>query len=445
MRVVILVPMRPDGGHRDRLWAHCKQRWEERHDWPIVEGVHVDGPFNRSAAVNAAAAAAGDWDVALIIDADVITNPGGIDAAVELAYQSDRMVIAHDERVMLNQRGTEKVLAGYQGSWRDRTMVERVWLDSVSCAVAVSRRLWDLAGPLDERFVGWGREDTAFRIACEVETGPVVKVCGETFHLWHPLAPEVAQSHPRRKANEQRHQAYVAARGDRARVRALRGADEEGVDLTDTTIPRILHRTVPAETTAEVEGWWADFEALHPGWDCKTYREPIDPAEWPLTGDLFDRCQNGAQKAGLIRLEALWRDGGVYVDSDCQPFCSFEPLLRCEGFAAWEDAEVVPDAVLGFRPQHPAVEAMIAKARASIEGGGDAWLSGPGVTTEILPDRPDVLLLPPGAFYPMHYLDRQSRQLVVAERPPWAYCVHHYLHSWGSDRQKAAITARQRS
>ena len=391
--------------------------------------------------MNTAAREAGEWDVAVIIDSDVICSPQGVTSAAELAFQSDRLVVAHDERVMLNQRGTDKVLGGYEGSWRASTMVEKVWLDSVSCCIAVSRTLWGQAGPFDERFVGWGREDTAFRIACEVETGPIVKVCGETFHLWHPVSPDVARTSPIRKANELRHQAYVAARGNRARVRALR---EDHVDLPETTIPRILHRTVPADTTPEVEKWWSEFERLHPGWDCKTYREPIDPAEWPLTGDLFARCENGAQKAGLIRLEALVRDGGCYVDSDVEPFRSFEPLLRCEAFAAWEDETTVPDAVLGAKPNHPAFVEALQKARNVIEGGGDAWQSGPGVTTEILPNRPDVIILPPGAFYPYHYLDKGKRAEVTPQSRPFAWCAHHWHHSWGSDAQKASIEKRQR-
>lgn len=442
MNVVILVPRRPDGGHRDRLWEHCRALWEQRHDWPIYEGEHLDGPFNRSAAINQAAEAAGEWDVALIIDADVICAPDAVESAVEIAARTDRMVVAHDERVMLNRKGTEKVLGGFEGSWRDRSMVERVWLDSVSCCIAVSRHLWELAGPFDELFIGWGREDTAWRISCEVETGPVVKVCGETFHLWHPVAAEVAKNHPLRVANEKRHQAYVAARGDRARVRALRGADEEAVDLTATTIPRILHRTVPAETSEQVEAWWGEFERLHPGWDCRTYREPIDPAEWPLTGDLFERCANGAQKAGLIRLEALFTYGGVYVDSDVEPFRSLEPLMHLPAFAGWEDETTVPDAVLGAVAGHPAWEIMLAKARASIEGGGDAWLSGPGVTTETLPNRPDVLVLPPGAFFPHHYLEKAKAGTRTTN--PWVFVEHKWHHSWGSDAQKASIDKRQR-
>ena len=445
MNVVVIVPRREDDGHRDRLWAHCRDIWHQRHGWPIYEGHHQDGPFNRSTAINRAIEDAGEWDVALIIDADVICSPESIAAAVDLADKSDRLVIAHDERIMLTRKGTERVLDGFEGSWRDRPMVERVWTDSVSCAVAISSRLWSLAGPFDEEFIGWGREDTAFRIACEVETGPVVKVCGETFHLWHEVAPEVAKTHPLRKANEHRHQAYVAARGNRSRVRALRGADGPVVALTETTIPRIIHRTVPTETTDEVERWWSDVERLHPGWDCRTYREPLDPKQWPLTGDLFGRCASGAQKAGLIRLEALWTWGGIYLDSDVICFRSLEPLLRCQAVCGWEDETTIPDAVLGARAEHPAFEAMLAKARASIEAGGDAWLSGPGVTTEILPGRPDVLCLPPGAFYPFHYLQKSKGAETNDDPPPWAFVAHQWHHSWGSDAQRKSIEKRQRS
>lgn len=454
MTVAILVPRRADGGHRDRLWDHCRSIWAKRHPaWPIVEGEHTDGEFNRSAAINAAAAKAADADVFLIIDADVICDPRCITSAVELAEQTGRMVVAHDERVMLNRQGTEKVLAGYTGSWRTPQMIDRVgdhgvWRDSVSCAVAVTRNLFDEAGGFDELFVGWGREDTAFRIACEVVSGPILKVAGETFHLWHPPAPGVDRRSQIRKANEARHQRYVAARWDRKAVMELVNEQRRTaptVDLGPTRIPRILHRTVPAETTGEVEGFWAKAAELHPGWDLRTYREPIDPADWPLTGDLFDRCQNGAQKAGLIRLECVYRDGGVYIDSDFEPFRSFESLLSCSAFAGWEDETTVPDFVLGAEAEHPAVKVLIDKARAVIEGGGDAWQSGPGVFTEVLPGRPDVLLMPPGAFAPYHYLTKARRKDVTPDAFPWAFGAHHWHHSWGTEAQRRSIARRQRA
>jgi hypothetical protein len=317
----------------------------------------------------------------------------------------------------------------------------------VSCCVAVSRETWGKVGGFDPLFVGWGREDTAFRIACETMTGkPIVCLGGQTFHLWHRPAAEVKQSHPLRKANEARHQRYVAARWDPAALQPLLDeAEAARAGITEPAdgerIPRVIHRTVPADTPPEVEAWWSKFAELHPGWDLRTYREPIDPADWPETGHLFDRCQNGAQKAGLIRLEALWRFGGIYVDSDVEPFRPLTPLLAVEAFAGWEDETTVPDAVLGARKGHPAWRTMLDAAIAGVAAGKDAWTTGPGVTTKHLQGRDDVVLLPPGAFYPHHYLAKNEAGRNLG---PWVFLEHKWHHSWGSDEQKASIAKRQR-
>lgn len=86
---VVLVPWRADNGQRSDIWAYTrKQIWGLRHPgWPIVEGVAPDGPFNRSAAINAAAETAGDWDVAVIADSDTFTERRSLLRAVDAAVR----------------------------------------------------------------------------------------------------------------------------------------------------------------------------------------------------------------------------------------------------------------------------------------------------------------------------------------------------------------------
>lgn len=195
-------------------------------------------------------------------------------------------------------------------------------------------------------------------------------------------------------------------------------------------IPPILHRTVPTETTPEVEGWWDHWCDLHPGWEHSTWRDPIDPADFPRTAHAWPRCSSGAQLAGLIRLEALWHHGGIYLDSDVEGYRALNPLLHLPAFAAWEDERTVPDAVLGAEPHHPAIDTCLVLALARLDGG--AWESGPGVTTEVLRDRTDVLLLPPASFYPYHWSPAAKRRGRHAPhwRNPWTFGAHHWQASW---------------
>lgn len=203
-------------------------------------------------------------------------------------------------------------------------------------------------------------------------------------------------------------------------------------------IPKIIHRSVPSETTPEVEGFWSTIVDLHPDWECVTWRDPLNPDDFPLTSPHWGRCISGAQLAGLVRLELLLTRGGVWLDSDVELYRPLDPLLHCWAFAGYEDRNVVPDAVLGAEPGHPAIEACLKLAVARLNSsredwqtGRGAWATGPGVTTTVLPGRDDVLLLPPGSFYPLHYTNKHGACWVtVRENNPWAFGAHRWHASW---------------
>lgn len=202
-------------------------------------------------------------------------------------------------------------------------------------------------------------------------------------------------------------------------------------------IPKRLIRSVPVKTSDEVEAFWDQAAELHAGWEMVTLRDPIDPTWFPLTAKHWSRCQSGAQLAGLVRLEALWHRGGVYIDSDVECYRPFTPLMDLRAFAAWEDPAVVPDAVLGAERAHPAIMDCLNLALRRLHSndpdwctGSGAWATGPGVTTTVLPNRGDVLVLPPGAFYPYSYTEKHRRHEDHAAEQPWAFCAHHWAGSW---------------
>ena len=196
--IPVLVPRRADHGLRDMLWEHLRLTY-----WPflrepcceVIEGTHTIGPFNRSAALNAAAHAAGDWELAIIADSDSWVDPLQLRDAVALARRSGRLVVAFDHvleltqdatSILLRRHGPIRVQPGYS---TERVRTEAQDPTTVqSTMLVVPRAVWDAVGGFDERFAGWGCEDNAFWRACELLTGSPLRVPGPAYHLWHPTS-----------------------------------------------------------------------------------------------------------------------------------------------------------------------------------------------------------------------------------------------------------------
>lgn len=201
------------------------------------------------------------------------------------------------------------------------------------------------------------------------------------------------------------------------------------------TIRRRLVRCVPKETTDQVELWWDQACALHPRWEHLTLRDPLDPSDFPLTSEYWGHCKNGAQLAGLVRLETII-GSGVYIDSDIEVLRPLDDLLNHHAFAAYEDAEIVPDAMFGAEANHPAILACLELAIERINSdsidwrtGNGAWSTGPGVFTTVLPGRADVTLLDRDSFYPYGYWEKHRASEDFSLNPN-TYAVHRWAASW---------------
>lgn len=221
MRVVVLVPRRADNGPRDRVWAWVANRWAaELPEWDVVIGDHDagEGLFNRSEALNRAAATAGRWDVAMIADSDSFVGRVEALAAVGWAGSTGRLTYAHSVFRYLSRQMSASVLDGFMGDWMPG--VDWSLNNTQSSMLAVPRVLWDEVGGFDSRFCGWGMEDVAFASACETMGGAANRVPGSVWHLWHPPSTDPTAA---RSANVQVLNPYLRAIGDRAAMRAVLG------------------------------------------------------------------------------------------------------------------------------------------------------------------------------------------------------------------------------
>ncbi len=217
MDPVVLVPRRPEPW-RDRLWSYVRERVDAEVDWPIHEGLSVDGPFNRSRALNEAATEGGDWEVAVILDADTVPPKNHMFWGTGWTMAKDHLVFAQNEFRSLTREATRKVLAGKLDP--HAAPVRWVYPDPKSSCLLVSRTVWDRVGGFDERFEGWGGEDSAFACACQALAG-LSRIRGACSHLWHPRSPEKNTNLPEYKANFALLDRYKAARKDPEAMRAI--------------------------------------------------------------------------------------------------------------------------------------------------------------------------------------------------------------------------------
>jgi hypothetical protein len=197
-------------------------------------------------------------------------------------------------------------------------------------------------------------------------------------------------------------------------------------------IPPTLHRVLvggydPGSTS---HYWWERFASLHPTWQFKTWSDPVNPSDWE-TGHLFGSCRSGAQVADLLRLEILWREGGVYVDSDIEPLSSLDHLLDSGFFIGTEDGKSLSSGVIGASAGHAAVRALLDRVLEYDElpiTAPENETTGPKMISRVLEARDDIFVLPREVFYP--YNPRLPFAATPDIRSRHAVLVHHWEASW---------------
>ncbi len=235
-RVVLLVPFSTKDQSRIKIWQHVHSWLNQTLDYPLFIGEHcpeIPALYNLSLARNLAAAAAGDWDVAVIHDADTVINPQHIQAGVKLALETGAVTYPYTERWELDFDGTKMLLADETSGWQSH-MTQYTRNQPLGGCIIVRRDLWDLVRGFDSGFVGWGHEDGAFALACEVLSGkPLQRVKGKSLHLEHGFAPAKRKDSPIYLANQSRVKRYLLAKQQPNAALLMRQLRDESIN-TDT-------------------------------------------------------------------------------------------------------------------------------------------------------------------------------------------------------------------
>ena len=109
-------------------------------------------------------------------------------------------------------------------------------------------------------------------------------------------------------------------------------------------IPRTLHYCwfgggeMPQEALDCIASW----HKYMPDWEYKLWNEDnFDINAIPYTEEAY-KAGKYAFVSDVVRLIALQKEGGLYLDTDVEVFRSFEPLLKYKAFAGFEGSKHRP-------------------------------------------------------------------------------------------------------
>lgn len=210
-------------------------------------------------------------------------------------------------------------------------------------------------------------------------------------------------------------------------------------------IPKIFHRTVPEKVDPRQEAFWESFKNHNPDYEFQTWRDPVDPSEFELA-HLWPSCNNGAQLADLIRLEVVYKFGGIYVDADMECVAPFPTFEHTDFFIGTEDGERATNALFGASPGNNELEKIInyLKGFDALPSNVPANIAtGPELFSRHLRFSENVLVLPREVFYPIPYTGKPHKETEVQSLNK-TLTIHHWDGSWLTHKPTASTKRRER-
>jgi mannosyltransferase OCH1-like enzyme len=204
-------------------------------------------------------------------------------------------------------------------------------------------------------------------------------------------------------------------------------------------IPRRLHQIwlgpnpLPEEFAAYRETW----RMHHPDWELKLWTEENLPSDL-RRHEVYDRLRVPAERADILRLEVLWREGGVYVDTDFECRQSLEPFVgEVDFFTAYLKPGRMNNAIIGATARHPILDRALNVMHPRTRYGYDKRAAGPLFFDDLVSQYTDVRIFEPSLFYPSTLADQAV-----------AVAIHHQARSWkdsagyedARDRAKTRLT-----
>lgn len=197
-------------------------------------------------------------------------------------------------------------------------------------------------------------------------------------------------------------------------------------------IPKLIHQIwvghqpIPPIFQEYMKTW----RKHHPEWKFLLWTDKNIPEL--IHQDLYDSAKEVVLKANMLRIELLYRFGGVYVDMDFECYKPIDPLLNgVDVFSCGEEEGVIGNAIIGGTPHHPTWLKLMKGWAKSIEKNSEyppTIQAGVVYITKTLNKEKDIYLFPSKYFFPT--VTETNSPMGMDYYFPEAYANHHWAASW---------------
>jgi mannosyltransferase OCH1-like enzyme len=135
-----------------------------------------------------------------------------------------------------------------------------------------------------------------------------------------------------------------------------------------------------------------------------------------------------------FRIKVLYKEGGIYLDTDMQILKNISPLLENDFFIGTESENILSAGIIGSIAQHPYLEKILEFYEEEIWNVPVYTL--PAVLDWVLKKNPGLkrymTIYPPQYFYPYHF----TEDFNYSHIRPDTYGIHWWGKSWTGDKKK---------
>jgi hypothetical protein len=203
-------------------------------------------------------------------------------------------------------------------------------------------------------------------------------------------------------------------------------------------IPKIFHRVWLGGKPMPFyfQKWGESWLKKHPGWTMKLWTER--EIQHFTNVDVLPKCSTLAMRSDVVRYEVLYREGGVYLDTDMECLKNIGILLQeTEFFACWQrpDLNVLSNAIFGASKSHKILQSLTWGCRTEFRP--EPWNAmGPTYFTPKVLGQPGVKIFKRETFIPYtrdQYKAFPKHPMLTLNPPEESFAINHRSSLWYKD------------